>query len=297
MDASGRAGGSADLLKLDLAADQAAREMDPVKRLELLEAGIKEREDFIAAHPGTPEAAEIQASQLEQYRTVGELITSVVEEGTSPDVESLRERGLEIFDKAVKELRAQQEKLARAAGGAAHGGAAGRPRPAAHVQPVRPGPYAVLPRRALPARQLRAPAHGRGGPQGHAGPPARLPDQFVCYEGYIYEGLCHKSVDAFSSAIESFDAAIAIREAYPEEKGVYTMDPGAADIVSSAVLQKMLLLSEQGDQAGPWPWPRTSAPRRPSPGRRSRGSRSSPSRRRPTAPSATRRPWRPRPRP
>jgi tetratricopeptide (TPR) repeat protein len=75
-------------------------------------------------------------------------------------------------------------------------------------------------------------------------------DQMLCFEGYIYEGLCHKALNDPEGALSSFDEAIRLREYYPEERGIYKVEPAAADTISSAVLQKMLLLSEQGDHAG-----------------------------------------------
>src|SRR5262249_12381169 len=49
-----------------------------------------------------------------------------------------------------------------------------------------------------------------------------------------------------------FDAAIKLRETYDQSKGsnVYQMPPEAADIVSSATHQKILLLKEQNDLKG-----------------------------------------------
>ncbi len=76
-------------------------------------------------------------------------------------------------------------------------------------------------------------------------------DTLLAYEGNIFQGLCLKELDRPDDAIAAFDDAIALRTTYePLPDGRFDMPPEASDIVSAAVLQKLLFLQSIKDFAG-----------------------------------------------
>jgi tetratricopeptide (TPR) repeat protein len=75
--------------------------------------------------------------------------------------------------------------------------------------------------------------------------------QLLAFEGAIYQGLCLKELQENDKAIEKFDFAISLREGFEKRAdGKYEVDQDAADVISSAVLQKILFLKDQKDFAG-----------------------------------------------
>lgn len=250
-----KSGGAKDLrgalLRLELEHDRARKDPDVEKRIERIEALIEAREEFARAHPGTPEAVEVLEGQLELYRSVGELIIQALQEpGAVQDRAALSKHGSEILQQAVEKLEERLEELSQSQEGltpeqleervtqrmiAAYG--------LARTQYFRALLYepesferTLIAKKALAVLLDFQLEYG---------------DQLLCYEGYIYEGLCHEALAQHEKALESFDAAIGLRDTYEKSRaGVYQMEPEAADIVSSAVQQKMLALSAHGDPAG-----------------------------------------------
>ncbi len=76
--------------------------------------------------------------------------------------------------------------------------------------------------------------------------------ELLAFNAYIYEGLCHKELGEDDKAIESFDYAIGLRDTFgqPGPDGVYKLPADAADVISLAVLQKVLFLGSQKNWAG-----------------------------------------------
>ncbi|NOT32327.1 MAG: hypothetical protein HOP15_17915 [Planctomycetes bacterium] len=249
-----KSGGAKDLrgalLRLELEHDRARKDPDVEKRIARIEALIEAREEFARAHPGTPEAVEVVEGQLELYRSVGELIIQALQ-GPEPvqDRAELSKHGSEILQQAVEKLEKRLEELSQAAEGlapeqleeraiqrmiAAYG--------LARTQYFRALLYEPesFERNLIANKALDVLLDFQ----------LEYSDQLLCYEGYIYEGLCHEALGKHEKALESFDEAIKLRETYEKSRsGIFLMAPEAADIVSLAIQQKMLALSANGDPA------------------------------------------------
>lgn len=248
----------ASLLALELEQERAYAEPDAAKRVELLEGLIQKREEFLGQHPDSPASAEVRNGQLELYRGVGELIAQVLQqEEAAPDAEDLRKRGGEILQRAVTAL---EEQLA-ALSAEAPADPSLSEEAAAEAAAERDFQRMLATYGLARTQYFRAMLYDEGSYERNLIANNALEvlldlqlefsDQLLCYEGFIYEGLCHKAVGEPEQALESFDAAIELRETYEQsQRGIYQMAPEAADIVSSAVLQKMLLLGEQQNHEG-----------------------------------------------
>jgi tetratricopeptide (TPR) repeat protein len=259
--AMGRGGGGGSLeaavLALDIEQDQAYREGDPMRRIELLEGLVKSREDFVRANGGTPEAASVIDGQIDLYRSIGEAITQIVQANApETNVKELTDRGTKTFEKAEGALREALDALNAARKELRQQDPEGTDFARAEALEVE----RMLTRYNL-ARTIyfHSLLHPEGSfERGHFANKSQdlwldfqldYHDQLLCFEGFIYQGLSFKSIGDADSASESFDEAIKLRATYEEKRGVYDMEPAAKDIVSSAVLQKMLLLSGSGQHA------------------------------------------------
>lgn len=243
----------AGVLALDLQQDEAFKEPDAVRRGDLLTKAIEAKEEFAEAHKGTTAGDEVLNRLPDLYRGIGELIASSLqneEDSDSESAEKLREQGTAMFERAVKALQARITSLAE--------------RRAAQ-DPDKPDEelefqYMLASYNLARTYYFHSLVLETGGWEQQARLRGTLDvlldfqldyaDQLLCYEGFIYEGLANKALGQSEDALDSFESAIRVRETYElGPDGVYSMSPEAADIVSSAVLQKMLLLSEQGDHA------------------------------------------------
>ncbi len=242
---------SASVLRLDLQEVAAYREPDPIKRIDLLAEVADQKEQFVETRSGTPAAEDVLNRLPDLYRVIGEQTAAVLQQdGSSPDTEQLRERGSKMFERAVDALKARRESLSERL---------------QKEDPERPDPELELQTMIASYNLARTHYfHALLAREGSWAKTDRLEsalavlldlqldfaDQLLCYEGFIYEGLCHKELGQSDQAVASFDLAIRLRETYERDpKGVYLMSNEAADIVSSAVLQKILLLVEKGDHA------------------------------------------------
>jgi hypothetical protein len=75
--------------------------------------------------------------------------------------------------------------------------------------------------------------------------------ELLAFEGAIYQGLCLKELGEDDKAVEKFDYAISLREGFDKRAdGKYDVQQEHADVIASAVLQKMLFLQAKKDFAG-----------------------------------------------
>lgn len=249
IESSGRTS-AADLaglkaLHLDLRLDLARQESDLAKRKETIKAVLQGKEEFVKAYPGTKETEEVQNSLPDVYRQLGETITALVQKETNiAEVAKLQGEGHEIYTRAEEALRARIEALETD-----------------HEDPAKESQY-VAARYNLPRTFY---FHSMLYPEGEWKKKDLLEkavesfqlfsldfsDRDLNYEGLIYMGLCDHALGHTEDALRDFDDAIALGSFYEADpKGVFQMPPLAADIVSSAVLQKMLLQTELKDYAG-----------------------------------------------
>jgi tetratricopeptide (TPR) repeat protein len=259
LDSIGRQQGSSggdplatEVIRLDLLQAQAERTQDPFQAAKLLGEVVTAKEAFVKERSGTPAATEVLDGLPDLYRRVAERIAAAVDEGEpSAEKEELRQSGRQMFDRAVSAVQTQIETLKQRK----------LEEDPANRDPALQDEYMIATYNLARTRYWQGVLLGQGSDMQPLVLESALKvledfaldfsDQLICYEGYIYEGLCHKELQQPEKAIESFDAAISVREAFEQRGGVYQIDmPEAADIVSSGVLQKMLIQSETGDYAG-----------------------------------------------
>jgi hypothetical protein len=240
----------AGAVRLELRGFEAYAETDPIRQGELLQALVADMEAFVQKNPGTPAAENISERLLELYRGFGERVAGLLrDEETAAEAEKLRAAADTMFQRAADTLK--KDYTAKVAERDAQ-------------DPENPDPE--LDRRVMLAAYNLARTYYFHGQllQETFAKQRRLdaaldtladiqldfPDQLLCYEGYIYEGLCHKELGDPEAALDSFDFAIGLRDTYERgSNGLFQIAPEAADIVSSGVLQKMLLLNELGRPA------------------------------------------------
>lgn len=241
-----------EALRLDLREESAYREPDARKRLELLEGVVAEKEAFAADHASLPLAEDLVGRLPDLYRTVGELTSSILEaEPGAKDAKELAARSRKLFERALLDLHEQVAAL-------------GLRRAEQDLDAQDP----ELERRYMLATYNLARTHyyhatvlERGSEEQREALDQALAllldfqldfaDQLLCYEGYVYEGLCHVLAGDSEQAYESFDSAIRLRESYEKgASGVHAMPPVACDLVSSAAYQKILAQAAKADHDG-----------------------------------------------
>ena len=233
---------SALMLEVRQAAIRTERDLE--RRHELIAAVLRESEDFLKQHPGTPEAEVVLNSIQEATLLFGETIAALMQEEDDPALfAELRKEGTASFSKVEGALRTRLEEIEKLYDD-----------PSVDLETVQQ--QGILASYDL-ARTLYF--HSLLFTENDPNRDYYLTraidafrdfgldygDQLLNFEGLIYQGLCHKTLGKADDALTDFDDAIALREAWPKEKdGRYHLDARAANIVSSAVLQKVLLLTE-----------------------------------------------------
>ncbi len=227
-------------LKLDLGLDLARDEVDLAKRKELIASILKSKEEFIQANGQTKEAEEARNNLPDVYRLLGETLTALLQkEKDPPAISKLRSEGGSLFARAEEALEARRQALKSQ-----------REDAEKDLQYMAlsynlPRTYyfhsVLYPPESFEKEKFLAKAIEAFQDFG-----LDYSDQLLNFEGFIYQGLCHKDLKQPDKALLDFDDAIKLRETYDQDdKGRYLTTPEAADIVSAAVLQKVLLLTEQ----------------------------------------------------
>ncbi|HET6201579.1 MAG TPA: hypothetical protein VFI25_02115 [Planctomycetota bacterium] len=228
-------------LYLDLQLDAAKEEADPRKRKDLVAAVLRGKQEFIAANPGSREAQEAEDNLSDVYRLLGEVLTAVLQKEQDPAAAAkLRKEGEETFTRAADVLKQQVAKLKEL-----------RDDPAAELRYM--NACYSLPRTYYYHSLIYAPGDIKK---------ERLLEEAVAsfrefgldygdrmlnFEGLVYQGLCHRELGKPEEALADFDDAIRLRQTYEQnEAGLFSLSSDAADVVSAAVLQKVLLLKDQG---------------------------------------------------
>jgi tetratricopeptide (TPR) repeat protein len=236
--------------------EDAEKEPDLRKRVDLLAKLVEATEAFAQAHQGTEAGNDATDSLPSLYQAVGETTAAALQTVTQPtEAADMRAKGGKMFERAIDALQKQIADLAAKRHERAEKG--DDPDPALeqaymtacytlartyyfHGLLLEPGSFARTNRLESALKVINDFS-------------IDFSDQLICYEAFIYEGLCYKELGKPDKVIESFDSAIALRD-FPDfeknAKGVYQLSGPAADLVSSAVLQKALFLSDKGDFAG-----------------------------------------------
>ncbi len=238
---------AAKALRLEVRRAAVEDERDLAARRDLLAKILEESEAFLQEHPGTPEAAYVEGNIQETTLLFGETIAGMLQEEQDPALfAELRKAGNESFSKAETGLRERIDALEEQLSD-----------PEVEFEPLQQ--KSILASfdlaRTLYFHSLLFAAND----------PSRdyyltkaidafqdfsldYGDQLLNYEGQIYQGLCQKTLGDNEAALAAFDGAIVL--------GTFELEgevrDAAGNIVSSAVLQKVLLLTEMQafDQVG-----------------------------------------------
>jgi tetratricopeptide (TPR) repeat protein len=232
-------------LHLDLRLDLTRNEPDLMKRKDLIQAVLKEKEDLVKIYRDQKEAIECNNSLPDVYRVLGETISAaILKERDQSKIVQLQEEGQRSYAQAEERIKQRIESLKDN-----------------HADPKLEEQYVAalynLPRTYYFHSLLYPPGEFRKNQllelaiQGFQIFGLDYSDRAYNYEGMIYSGLAYKDLGKADDAIQSFDDAIAVRTLYEKDsKGVYTLDASAADIVSEATLQKVLFLTSKPDLPG-----------------------------------------------
>lgn len=251
IEKSGKKGTDAEALglkslHLDLRLDLARNETDLAKRKEAIKSILQEKEEFVRQNRSTKDGEEVANSLPDIYRVLGETLTAMLQKETNiAEIAKLQGEGHEIYTRAEEALAQRIAQLDPR-----------RDDPAFEAQ------Y-IAARYNLP-RTLYF--HALVYPEGEWKKKDLLEkaiiafqefgldygDRDLNYEGIIYQALCYKDLGKPEDAVSTLDEAIALGEAFEVDpaNGTYKMPGVAADIVSSAVLQKVLLQTELKDYSG-----------------------------------------------
>lgn len=244
---SGEVALETEIFTLKRQEEDARKLLDPVQRATALGQVVEATEKFVRDHAGTEQATDLQDDLPGLYQSVGEIIASALaKDPNSPEAKDLRARGTAMFERALDALRAQVETLTAAR------------EKHKELKPDEPDTkleydymvalYSQARTYYFSALVMDPTSLARKDPLQKALAilgdfELSFGDQLTCFEGYIYAGLCDIELGDLDRAVQDFDYAIRLRESYgADARGVYEMDVYAANIVSSAVLQKMLLL-------------------------------------------------------
>jgi tetratricopeptide (TPR) repeat protein len=251
-DASPEEKASVRSVALDLAIEVARQQADPLQRKDAITAVLKQKEEFIAQYPTSPEAEEAELSLPDAYRTLGEALTAALEKTTDPTQSSkLRDEGRAAFNHAEDVLRARKKVLEKKLSDPLLS-----ERETDAVRDQRASVWFNIARVEYFQSQLFA----KEDPEFQRRVKSALrtlqdmvleyEDKLVTYEAYVFTGLCDHALGANDQALADFDQGIALREQYVAgANGKYQIPLEIDDVVSWAVLQKVNALNDAGRSA------------------------------------------------
>lgn len=232
-------------LHLDLRLDLAKSETDLLMRKDKIKTILQEKEDLIHQYPASKEAEDTSNTLPDVYRVLGETITAAIQKEKDVGlVAQLQNEGQQFYAKAEDQLQARLEALRDD-----------------HADPDLERQYTALlynlPRTyyyhslLFPAGEWKKKELLEKAILGFQQFGLDYSNTLLNYEGLIFMGLCDKDLGNTTDALKDFDDAIALVEFFDvDAKGVYQLSPEAADTVSQAVLQKVLMQTELKDHAG-----------------------------------------------
>jgi tetratricopeptide (TPR) repeat protein len=229
-------------LALELRLLRASREPDLIKRKDEITAVIAEKEKFASDHPRSLEGQEARNNLPDAYRMLGEALTEAVKKETDPAVVAkLKEEGEKAFNSAEKGLNERLNGLKES-----------------RLEPEKDAQYMAasfnLARtyyfhaRFYPAGEFSKMTLLKKAQEAFAEFGMDYTQELLTYEAMIYIGLCHKDMDEVDDALAYFNDAISLRDNpdwNTDSKGLHVVPADAADTISAAVLQKVLLLHEK----------------------------------------------------
>src|SRR5262249_36283328 len=232
---------------------EVARQLpDPVQRKDAIAGVLKQKEEFIAQYPASPEAEEAELSLPDAYRTLGEALTAALEKATDPaQSTTLRDEGRAAFNHAEDVLRTRKKALEKKLNDPLLS-----EKETDAVRDQRASVWFNIARVEYFQSQLFA----KEDPEFQRRVKSALKtlqdlvleyeDKLVTYEAYVFTGLCDRALGEADQALADFDQGIALREQYVTAKdGKFEIPLEIDDVVSWAVLQKVNALNDAGRTA------------------------------------------------
>jgi tetratricopeptide (TPR) repeat protein len=233
-------------LELDLQMETADRLPAPLERLGAVRDLIQKKEKLIGDNSRTEVAGRMREALPEDYLRLGQALVDALDQTKDPaEGATLRAEGDATFTEAEDQMR---QRITRFADQLDEGG---------------PNTSYAERQHLLATWNLGRTLyfHGLLHPEGSPEQAERFeecvdvfsdlaldyPDVLSTYQGYIYQGLCHSALGEVEAATEDFDAAIALRETWPQDEasGVWQIQSSdAGDVISAAVYQKILALTK-----------------------------------------------------
>jgi len=238
---------SVKALHLDLRLDLAMREADLIQRKDLLTTILQEKEDIVRGYAGRKVAQDTAATLPDVYQRLGETISRAIQSEKDPNlIAQLQKEGADIFRAAEEKLEGRIGDLEDAIG------------ESTTAQPKLENELIAALFNLPKTRYYHALLFGKADTTsrdvhldlaitGFQEFQLDYGDTLFGYQALVYEGLANKEKEAWDDAELAFDDAIGLRDGYvADSKGVFAgMGPYEADLVSWAVLQKVLMLTER----------------------------------------------------
>jgi len=230
---------------LDIQLEDARRDGDAKRRIDLILESLKKKEELLAAQPDSREAAEARSELGEFYRQLADSIAAALQEEKDPAAASaIRKQGDEVFKQAEESLQVRVDAL-----DVKRQDSKGDPVEDVVVQhmiamygqcktfylhstmfPPTAVDYKKNLERALAKYDEFELEYG---------------DRLLGYESLIDKCMVQKALGNIDDAIGSLDDAIKLRDNFPRNpSGHYPMPADVADVVSAAFAQKVKTLTE-----------------------------------------------------
>lgn len=252
LEKSGKLSGQAEVgvrsLHIDLRVEIAKKTSDLPKRKDLLKQALTDKEDFIKQHQGTAEA-EIAALTLpDAYALLGETLKQMVQKETQPSIiADYQAEGQKVYSEAEERLKTRIEELAKLKDEKDEKGEED-----AKLDEQLMGARFNLPRTMFGHAQLFGKDEFRRKDL-LEGAIKQLQEFGLEYTGVVYsyqatilEGQCMKELGKNDDAIAIWtDLANSLKDGWEADKnGLLLIGGVECDLVSAALLQKSLLLTE-----------------------------------------------------
>jgi tetratricopeptide (TPR) repeat protein len=234
-------------LSLDLRMEEADRLSAALDRLNAIRDLIQQKNELISSNSRTQVAGRMRETLPEDYLQLGQALLGTLDEVKDPaEGAQLRAEGDATFSQAEDQMRQRIDRFAdQKDGGGSNAAYAERQHLLATWNLGRTLYFHGL---LYPAGSPEQKQRFEDCVDVFSDLALDYPDVLSTYQGYIYQGLCHAALDELETALEDYDAAIALRETWGKDAaGVWQIQSSdAADVISAAVYQKILALSKAG---------------------------------------------------
>ncbi len=237
----------AKALMLELRIERVRAEEDLIRRKDEIQAILAEKNQLIDDNSRTEVAEALRNTLPDTYMLLGATLAAALKKEQDPSVGAkLRAEGDASFKKAEEEGRQRIKRMAEQKD-------AGGPR-ASYAERQ----HMIATYNLAKIQYFHGLLFPEGDPEQAKYFEAAIdqfsdfsldyPETLLTYEGYIFQGLCHRDLGDVEAALEDFDAAIELRETWDQDEttGKWPTSEDAANVISVAVLQKVELLAEQG---------------------------------------------------